>query len=73
MAAMAHGHALPPSANALHYPAYVKYLTALLCHSFAAQIMIVAIGWQVYDITRNPWDLGLIGLSQFLPALCWCW
>lgn len=58
-----------PSSNALHYPAYVKYIVALLCHSFAAQIMTVAIGWQVYDITRDPWDLGLIGLSQFLPAL----
>lgn len=58
-----------PSANALSYPAYVKYISALLCHSFAAQIMTIAISWQVYDITRNPWDLGLIGLSQFLPAL----
>ena len=27
----------------------------------------VAVGWQVYAITRNPLDLGLIGLSQFLP------
>jgi len=27
----------------------------------------VAVGWQVYDITRDPLDLGLIGLSQFLP------
>ncbi len=58
-----------PSANALRYPAYVKYIVALLCHSFAAQIMTVAIGWQVYDITRDPWMLGLIGLSQFMPAL----
>jgi MFS family permease len=58
-----------PSANAFHYPAYVKYLAALVAHSFAAQIMTVSIGWQVYDITRDPWDLGLIGLSQFLPAL----
>lgn len=58
-----------PSANALNHPAYVKYIAALLCHSFAAQIMTVAISWQVYDITRDPWDLGLIGLSQFLPAL----
>ena len=57
------------SSNALHHPAYVKYLAALVCHSFAAQIIVVAVGWQVYDITRDPWDLGLIGLSQFLPAL----
>jgi MFS family permease len=27
----------------------------------------VAVGWQVYSITRDPLDLGLIGLSQFLP------
>ena len=27
----------------------------------------VAVGWQVYEITRDPLDLGLIGLSQFLP------
>ncbi len=59
-----------PSANALHYPRFVKHLSALLAHGFAAQIMVVAVGWQVYDITRDPWDLGLIGLSQFLPALC---
>ena len=27
----------------------------------------VAVGWQVYEVTHNPLDLGLIGLSQFLP------
>lgn len=30
-------------------------------------MQLVAVGWQVYDITRDPLDLGLIGLSQFLP------
>jgi MFS family permease len=29
----------------------------------------VAIGWQVYDLTQRPLDLGLVGLVQFLPAL----
>jgi MFS family permease len=58
-----------PSANALHYRPYVTYLAALTMHSLAAQIMVVSLGWQVYDITRDPFDLGLIGLSQFLPAL----
>jgi hypothetical protein len=29
----------------------------------------VAVGWQVYAITRDPLDLGLIGLAQFLPFL----
>jgi MFS family permease len=61
--------AAQPSGNAFHYPRYVKHLLALGAHGFAAQILVVAVGWQVYDITRDPWDLGLIGLSQFLPAL----
>jgi MFS family permease len=33
------------------------------------QMLMVAIGWHMYDLTRNPWDLGLVGLYQFLPAL----
>ncbi len=59
----------PPSANALHYRPFIFHLSALSAHGFAAQIMVVALGWQVYDITRDPFDLGLIGLSQFAPAL----
>jgi MFS family permease len=57
------------SANALHYRPYVFHLTALGLHGFAVQIISVAVGWQVYDITRDPFDLGLVGLAQFLPAL----
>jgi MFS family permease len=58
-----------PSANAFHYPAYVKYLVAATAHGFAAQILSMAVSWQVYDITRQPFYLGLVGLAQFLPAL----
>ncbi len=29
----------------------------------------VAVGWQVYDLTRDPMALGLVGLAQFLPAM----
>jgi MFS family permease len=32
-------------------------------------VQTVAVGWQVYDLTRNPLDLGFVGLSQFLPSL----
>ena len=31
------------------------------------QVQSVAVGWQVYDLTRDPLALGLVGLSQFLP------
>ncbi len=57
------------SANALHHRPYVFYLAALGSAGFAVQIMSVAVGWQVYDLTRNPLDLGFVGLAQFLPAL----
>ncbi|MFT7106039.1 MAG: MFS family permease [Yoonia sp.] len=46
-----------------------NYWITLICTGFAIQIQTVAVGWQVYDLTRNPFDLGLIGLSQFAPAL----
>jgi MFS family permease len=38
--------------------------------SIATQMVIMAVGWQVYHITGRVLDLGLIGLSQFLPFLC---
>ena len=34
----------------------------------ANQMMTVALGWQVYDLTRQPLALGMVGLFQFLPA-----
>ena len=37
----------------------------------AMQVQSVAIGWQIYDIARTPWSLGLVGLCQFIPMfLC---
>ena len=58
-----------PSSNALHQRPYVFYLAALGFAGFAVQIMSVSVGWQVYDLTRSPLNLGFVGLAQFLPAL----
>ncbi|MFT3730920.1 MAG: MFS transporter [Hyphomicrobium sp.] len=35
---------------------------------FSSQILTVAIGWQVYALTSSAFDLGMIGLVQFLPT-----
>lgn len=51
----------------LRHPDFVCFLVAKLLATLAAQMQIVAVGWQIYDITRDPLDLGLIGLSQFAP------
>jgi MFS family permease len=45
------------------------FFCARFCSSIAAQMIIMAVGWQVYHITGRVLDLGLIGLSQFLPFL----
>ncbi len=58
-----------PQANALRHRPFVFYWLALWSASFAVQIMSVSVGWQVYDITRDPLDLGLVGLAQFMPPL----
>lgn len=62
---------LPPAGRfaAFANPGFAAYWLALLLTGFAIQIQTVAVGWYVYDLTRNPFDLGLVGLSQFLPAL----
>ncbi|MBP6105916.1 MAG: MFS transporter [Steroidobacteraceae bacterium] len=46
---------------------FTRYILARFLGSLAVQMQTVAVGWQVYEITRRPLDLGLIGLSQFLP------
>lgn len=55
---------------ALRHRDFALYLGVRFCASVAAQMIIVAVGWQVYHITGRLLDLGLIGLSQFLPFLC---
>ncbi|MCK5745495.1 MFS transporter [Oricola sp.] len=54
---------------AFAHKAFVDYWIARFCSTFAVQIVAVAVGWQVYDLTRDPLDLGIIGLVQFLPLL----
>lgn len=56
-------------ANALKHPKFVLYWLAVGCTSFAVQIMSVSVGWEIYDITRDPLYLGYVGLAQFLPPL----
>jgi MFS family permease len=53
----------------LQHPAYVRYWFARVASGFAFQMLSVAAGWQVYDLTHRAFDLGLIGLVQFVPSL----
>ena len=58
----------PPSPYAAFRYRDFRLFVAMRTLSNMAQLMqSVAVGWQVYDITRRPLDLGLVGLSLFLP------
>lgn len=46
---------------------FTRFIAARFLASLAVQMQAVAVGWQVYEVTRDPLDLGLVGLSQFLP------
>src|SRR5438552_2749722 len=50
-------------------PALVRYWLSRVLSGMGYQMLSVAVGWQMYDLTRNPLDLGLLGLAQFLPAV----
>ena len=54
---------------AFRHSAFAKYWIQRLLNTLSVQIVSVAVAWQIYDLTRDPFDLGLIGLTQFLPAL----
>ncbi|MGK0298920.1 MAG: MFS family permease, partial [Gammaproteobacteria bacterium] len=55
------------SDRAFKYPNFRNFVAAKFFTTFAVQMQSVAIGWQVYEITGDPMDLGLVGLAQFLP------
>ena len=53
----------------MRHPAYVRFLYVRIAASVAQQIQVVAVGWQMYELTNSPFHLGLIGLVQFIPAV----
>ena len=45
------------------------FISARFCITLAIQIQAVVVGWQVYEITRDPLSLGLIGLAEAIPSI----
>ncbi|HEY6765910.1 MAG TPA: MFS transporter [Candidatus Sulfotelmatobacter sp.] len=54
---------------AFTHPAFVLFQIARFLIVAAMEMQAVAVGWQVYEITKRPLDLGLVGLAQFLPGI----
>jgi MFS family permease len=54
---------------ALRVPDYRRFLAMRLFMTLAIQIMSVSVGWQIYELTNSKLALGLIGLSEAIPAI----
>lgn len=52
-----------------HYPAFFHFWLSRVASGFAFQMVSVAVGWQIYDMTHSALNLGFIGLIQFVPAV----
>jgi MFS family permease len=54
---------------ALRLPAYRWFIVSLFTMTVAAQIQVLVVSWQIYDMTHDPLSLGLIGLSEAVPFI----
>jgi MFS family permease len=54
---------------AFTYPNFVSYTLARFLIVVSLEMQSVAVGWQVYEITKRPIDLGYVGLAQFAPGI----
>lgn len=54
---------------ALQYPDFRNFIFARFFITLAIQIQATVVGWQVYEITKDPLSLGLIGLAEALPSI----
>lgn len=52
-----------------HQTPFLKFWLARVCTASAFQMLTVAIGWHMYQLTGNVLDLGLVGLVEFLPRV----
>ncbi len=57
-----------PAPSLLRQRPFVQFWIARFCTTLAFPMQAVAVGWQMYDLTGDPLDLGLVGLVQFVPA-----
>src|SRR5437764_5578264 len=54
---------------AFTHPGFVLFQVGRFLVVSAVEMQAVAVGWQVYEITKRPLDLGYVGLAQFLPGI----
>ena len=63
------GTPAPDSRAAFRYPDFRYFIGYRVLSVLSSEMQAVAVGWQVYELTRQPLDLGFVGLAQFLPGI----
>jgi MFS family permease len=58
----------PGEQNLFRHPPFLLFFWSSGLSEFSYQIAAVAVGWQVYGLTRSAFALGMVGLVQFLPS-----
>ena len=56
-----------PPASPMRVPAFAALMGYRILTILSYQIVSVAVGWQIYRLTRDPLKLGLIGLAEVIP------
>jgi MFS family permease len=51
------------------YRSFLYFFAARVSTTMANQMMMVVVAWQMYDLTGSAFDLGMVGLAQFVPSL----
>nr|WP_275940703.1 MFS transporter [Neobacillus terrae] len=57
------------SSSFLGSPSFAKYWFSRIFASTAFQMLSLAIGWEMYNLTHDAFSLGFVGLAQFLPMV----
>lgn len=58
-----------PARPVLSYRAFAVFFVGRIVSILSFQMLVVAIGWQLYSLTGSAFDLGLLGLAQFVPMI----
>ncbi|MBD0321667.1 MAG: MFS transporter [Gemmatimonadetes bacterium] len=53
----------------LRNPSFLWYVASLVALTLGTQIQATVVAWQVYEITRDPLSLGLVGLAEAIPYI----
>src|SRR5215469_9334351 len=68
-AALSESNGTAQASSVLRHAPFLRFWLARIASSLSFQMLAVAVGWRVYALTNSAFDLGLVGLAQFVPMV----